>query len=431
MLPAILISVLFFMLMAVPISVSLGIGSVVPYLMGQGPIFDGVMFLRNSLSGLNSTITIAIPLFVLSGIIMARGKISEKLFNIFSFFIGKLPGGLPCAVVVTCLFYGAISGSAPATTAAVGAMTIPLLVSLGYELQFSAALVAVAGGLGVIIPPSIPFILYSSAVKGASVGDMFIAGVIPGLVIGAALMMVAVWYCKKHGEDKEKIHAHVDVLHQKGFGAVLLDSSWALLSPLIILGGIYGGFFTPTEAAAVSVIYSLIIALFAYKTLKFKDLISVFVEAVSTYAPILFIIATASAFGRVLTLTQAPQIIAATLGEAFPNRIALLIVINLFLLVVGMFMDTTPAILILAPILTPIVTAVGVNPVHFGIIMVCNLAVGFITPPVGNNLYVASTLTKVPVMTLARKVLPFMAAFLVVLAAINFIPSISLVLVGD
>lgn len=431
MLPAILISVLFFMLMAVPISVSLGIGSVVPYLMGQGPIFDGVMFLRNSLSGLNSTITIAIPLFVLSGIIMARGKISEKLFNIFSFFIGKLPGGLPCAVVVTCLFYGAISGSAPATTAAVGAMTIPLLVSLGYELQFSAALVAVAGGLGVIIPPSIPFILYSSAVKGASVGDMFIAGVIPGLVIGAALMMVAVWYCKKHGEDKEKIHAYVDVLHQKGFGAVLLDSSWALLSPLIILGGIYGGFFTPTEAAVVSVIYSLIIALFAYKTLKFKDLISVFVEAVSTYAPILFIIATASAFGRVLTLTQAPQIIAATLGEAFPNRIALLIVINLFLLVVGMFMDTTPAILILAPILTPIVTAVGVNPVHFGIIMVCNLAVGFITPPVGNNLYVASTLTKVPVMTLARKVLPFMAAFLVVLAAINFIPSISLVLVGD
>lgn len=430
MLAVILISVLAFMLLAVPISVSLGIGSVVPYLLGQGPIYDGVMFLRNSLSGLNSTITIAIPLFVLSGIIMARGKISEKLFNIFSYFIGKLPGGLPCAVVVTCLFYGAISGSAPATTAAVGAMTIPLLVSLGYELKFSAALVAVAGGLGVIIPPSIPFILYSSAVSGASVGDMFVAGIIPGLLIGAALMVVAVFYCKKHGEDKEKICEHVDALHQKGFGAVLLDSSWALLSPIIILGGIYGGFFTPTEAAVVSVVYSLIIALFVYKTLKFKDLKKIFIEAVSTYAPILFIIATASAFGRVLTLTQAPQIIAKMLGETFPNKVALLIVINLFLLVVGMFMDTTPAILILAPILTPIVTAVGVNPVHFGIIMVCNLAIGFITPPVGNNLYVASTLTKVPVMTLARKVLPFMAAFIVVLVAIIFIPSISLVLVG-
>ncbi|MCQ5130531.1 TRAP transporter large permease [Butyricicoccus faecihominis] len=430
MLAPMLIGVLVLMLLAVPISISLGIASMIPFALNPGFAFDASMFLRNSLSGLNSTITIAIPLFVLSGIIMAKGKISEKLFNIFSYFIGNMPGGLPCAVVVTCLFYGAISGSAPATTAAVGAMTIPLLVSLGYELQFSAALVAVAGGLGVIIPPSIPFILYSSAVSGASVGSMFIAGIIPGLLIGAALMAVAVWYCKKHGEDTQKIQAHVRVLHDKGLVAVLLDSSWALLSPIIILGGIYGGFFTPTEAAAVSVIYSLIISLFVYRTLKLRDLMDVFAEAASTYAPILFIIATASAFGRVLTMTQAPQIIATTLGTAFPNKIALMIVINLFLLIVGMFMDTTPAILILAPILAPIVTAVGINPVHFGIIMVCNLAVGFITPPIGNNLYVASTLTKVPVMSLAKKVLPFMAAFLIVLVAIIFIPQISLVLVG-
>ncbi|MCD8011302.1 MAG: TRAP transporter large permease [Lachnospiraceae bacterium] len=424
----ILIVVILMMFLSLPICISLGVASMVPHVLDPSFAVDAATFLRNCVSGLNSTVTIAIPLFVLAGIIMARGKISEKLFNVFAYFIGDLPGGLPCAVVVTCLFYGAISGSAPATTAAVGAMTIPLLVSLGYELEFSAALVATAGGLGVIIPPSIPFILYSSAVSSASVGDMFVAGIIPGLLIGAALMAVAVWYCRKHGEDKEKIHAHVQKLRDKGLIAVLLDSSWALLSPIIILGGIYSGLFTPTEAAAVSVVYSLIIAIFVYRTVNLHSLLEIFVEAAGTYAPILFIIATASAFGRVLTMTQAPQILAEALGAAFPNKISLLIVINLFLVVVGMFMDTTPAILILAPIFAPIVTAVGVDPVHFGIMMVCNLAVGFITPPIGNNLYVASTLTKVPVMTLARKVLPFMVAFILVLIAIIFIPQISLVL---
>ena len=426
-----ILAVLIFMLLSVPIAMSLGIASMVPHFMMGGKFaFDATMFLRSSLSGLDSTVTIAIPLFVLSGIIMARGGISEKIFNVFAYFIGKLPGGLPCAAVVTCLFYGAISGSAPATTAAVGAMTIPLLTSLGYDLTFSAALVATAGGLGVIIPPSIPFILYSSVADGASIGDMFMAGIIPGLLIGLALMVVAVFICKRKGEDRAKIDAHCDALREKGFLHVFLDSSWAILSPVIILGGIYGGIFTPTEAAAVSVVYSLIISICVYRSLKIKDLWNVFAEACSTYAPILFIIATASAFGKVLTMTQAPQLIATTLGTTFPSKVSLLIVINLFLLVVGMFMDTTPAILILAPIFVPIVTAVGVNPVHFGIIMVCNLAVGFITPPIGNNLYVASTLTKVPVMTLAKNVIPFLITFVGVLILIIFVPAISLALVG-
>lgn len=431
MLGYVIVAVLVFMFLSVPIAISLGIASMVPNVLAGGTFpFDATMFLRSSLSGLDSTITIAIPLFVLSGIIMARGGISEKIFNIFAYFIGKLPGGLPCAAVVTCLFYGAISGSAPATTAAVGAMTIPLLTSLGYDLSFSAALVATAGGLGVIIPPSIPFILYSSVAEGASIGDMFVAGIIPGILIGVALMIVAVILCKKHGEDREKIDAHCDALRAKGFVHVFIDSFWAILSPVIILGGIYSGIFTPTEAAAVSVVYSLIISIFVYRSLKIRELWNVFSEACSTYAPILFIIATASAFGKLLTMTQAPQLIATTLGSTFPGKVSLLIVINLFLIIVGMFMDTTPAILILAPIFVPIVTAVGVNPVHFGIMMVCNLAIGFITPPIGNNLYVASTLTKVPVMKLAKHVIPFMAAFVLVLILIIFVPPISLVLVG-
>lgn len=413
--------------LCVPVSITLGISSIIPKLMNSSFPANIEFIVRQTVGGVDSTPILALPLFVLSGIIMARGDISSKIFNVFSYFVAKRTGGLPCVVVVTCLFYGAISGSGPATTAAVGAMTIPLLVELGYPIAFVTALVAVAGGLGVIIPPSIPFILYGLT-SGESVGKLFLAGIVPGLLIGLCLMVYACFYCHKNGEDTEKLNAYSTRLHEKGAVKVFMESFWAIMTPVIILGGIYGGIVTPTEAACVSVFYSLFVCCFIYKTLGFKDVVEIFREAVNTYAPILFILATAMAFGRVLTMMQAPQAIAQAITSAVSSKIAILIVINIFLLVVGMVMDTAAAILILTPILLPLIKSVGVDPIHFGIIMVVNLAIGFVTPPVGINLYVASSMTGLPVLTIARNAAPFIVAFLLALILITFVPIISLCL---
>lgn len=419
----------FFALLAicVPVSVTLGISSLLPKLLNPAFPANVSFVVRQMLSGVESTPILALPLFVLSGIIMARGEVSAKLFSVFAFFFGKRTGGFPCVVVVTCLFYGAISGSAPATTAAVGAMTIPLLTKLGYDRVFSTALVAVAGGLGVIIPPSIPFILYGLS-SSESVGALFMAGIFPGLLIGLCLMAYAWYYCKTKGEDKEKLRAYTDELHAKGLARLLGESIWALLTPVIILGGIYGGIVTPTEAACVSVVYALAVCCFLDKTLNFKDCIEIFREAVHTYGPILFILATAVAFGRVLALMQAPQYVASLITAVSDNKVVILLIVNAFLLIVGMLMDTGPAILILTPILMPLMQRIGVDPIHFGVIMVVNLAIGFVTPPVGVNLYVASAMTNIPVLKIARGAVPFIVAFFFALMLITFIPSISLYL---
>jgi len=415
------------LILTVPVGITMGISAMVPQLLN--PAFPAKIefIVRQMVGGVDSTPFIAVPLFVLSGIIMARGGVSDKLFNMFSYFAGDKTGGLPCAVVITCLFYGAISGSGPATVAAIGAMTIPLLISLGYEKNFVTALVATAGGLGVIIPPSIPFILYGLS-SGVSVGAMFIAGILPGLLIGFCLMIYAWYYCRRHGEDREKLDAYCRELRKNGLWHIFLNSFWALLTPVIILGGIYGGITTPTEAACVSVVYALIVCCFVYKTMTLRDVVATFKEAVVTYAPITFILAGAMAFGRVLTIMQAPQTIAVAVTGMVSSKVAILIVINLFLLVVGMVIDTSPAILILTPILLPLVQGVGVDPVHFGIIMVVNLAIGFVTPPMGINLFVASSMTGISVVTIAKNAIPFIIAFLIALVLITFIPAISLAL---
>jgi len=342
--PAVVVFLIFVicLILAIPVSISLGIASVLPGAVDPSFTASGTYVIRSMLGGIDSFPLLAVPMFVLSGIIMARGGISRKLFDVFAYFMGKRTAGMPCAVVVTCLFYGAISGSAPATVAAVGSMTIPILMEMGYDKKFSTALVAVAGGLGVIIPPSIPFIMYGTA-SGASVSDLFIAGIIPGVMIGGLLMVYAIYYCKKHGEDQEKKLAMVGKLHDKGLLRVLKDSAFALLSPVIILGCIYTGVASPTEAAVISVFYALIISLFVYKSIKIRDIWTIMVEAIRTYAPILFILAASIAFSRVLTLMQVPQEISAWILAHFTNKIVLLLVLNVFLLIVGMVMDTTIA----------------------------------------------------------------------------------------
>ncbi|MGO5052128.1 TRAP transporter large permease [Lachnospiraceae bacterium LCP25S3_G4] len=424
-----IVLLLFFvcLLIAIPISVSLGIVSVLPGAFDPSFTASAIYVIRSMFGGLDSFPLLAVPMFVLSGIIMARGGISKRLFDLFAYFFGRRTAGLPCAVIVTCLFYGAISGSGIATVAAVGSMTIPILVGLGYDKKFVTAMVAIAGSLGVIIPPSIPFIMFGMS-SGQSVSDIFMAGIVPGIMIGVFLMVYAYIYCKRYGEDKEKINQHVDGLHAKGLWSVFKSSFFALLSPVIILGCIYTGIASPTEAAVISVFYSLIISVVIYKSLEIKELYSVFAEGVRTYAPVLFVLAASIAFSRVLTLMQVPQTISTWILDNFSSKVVILIVVNVVLLLVGMVMDTTPAILILTPILMPIMTGVGVNPIHFGVFMVVNLAIGFVTPPIGVNLFIASSLTEIPVAVISKKVLPMIGFFLIALLLITFIPQISLCL---
>lgn len=415
------------LMIAIPISISLGIVSILPGILDSSFTVSAKYIVRSMFGGLDSFPLLAVPMFIFSGILMARGGISKRLFNVFSYFLGKFTAGIPCAVIVTCLFYGAISGSAPATVAAVGSMTIPFLCELGYDKKFATAIVAVAGGLGVIIPPSIPFIMYGTT-TGESVSDLFMAGIIPGVIIAALLMIYSIVYCNKYGEDREKINKVTGELRKNGLFKLLKESFFALLSPIIILGCIYSGVASPTEAAVISVFYALILSVFIYKSIEIKEIFDVCVETIRTFAPILFILATSVVFSRVLTLMQVPQIVSEWILTNFSNKIIILLVINLVLLAVGMVMDTTPAILILTPILLPIVTAIGVNPIQFGVIMIVNLAIGFITPPIGINLFVASSLTDVPVMDIAKKSIPMIICFLIALLLFTFIPSISLML---
>ncbi len=413
----------------IPIAVALGFTALSAFIMNPTLPANMPYIFRTMVTALDSYSLLAIPLFILSGNIMAQGGISKKLFNFFAYFIGDKTAGMPIATIITCLFYGAISGSGPATVAAVGAMTIPILLELGYDKKFCVSMVAVAGGLGVIIPPSIPFIIYGQS-TGASVGNLFLAGVLPGFLIAGCMIVYAYFFCKIKGEDKEKLKANVVALRSKGFMGMFKDSFWALLTPVIILGGIYSGIVTPTEAANISVVYAIIVSVFIYKSTKFKDLSGIMRDTVATGAPILLVVSIATVFGKVLTLMQAPVLISAAITSTFTTKVSVLLIINLILLFVGMVMDTTPAILILAPIFMPIISAIGVDPIHFGVIMVVNLAIGFVTPPVGINLFVASSISGEPVMDIAKHAMPFIISFFIALMIITFVPAISLALIG-
>ena len=414
--------------LTVPIGVSMVLGAAAPVaVMGQGGSMEQII--NNTFSGANSTPILAIPLFILAGILMAEGAISGRLFNFFAYFVGRFRGGLPCAAIITCLFYGAISGSGPATTAAVGSMVIPFLTGLGYDKKWCAGLVSVAGGLGVIIPPSIPFVLYALA-TGVSTGELFIGGVIPGVLIAVFLMVYAVAYCSRRGEDRRRIDAKLEELYKKGFAALLRESFWALLCPVIVLGGIYSGRFTPTEAATVSVLYALVVSLFIYRSVSLRDIPRLLVSAVRTYAPLAFVLAFATAFGRVLSLIRATKAVESFILGGFGSGAAVLSALVLLFLLLGMVMDTGPAIVILAPVFLPAVRALGVGEVHFGVVLVCCLSIGLATPPFGLDLFVAAKLSDEQSMAVAKSALGFVAAFLAALLLIAYIPGLSTALLA-
>lgn len=414
--------------LTVPIGVSMVLGAAAPVaVMGQGGSMEQII--NNTFSGANSTPILAIPLFILAGILMAEGGISGRLFNFFAYFVGRFRGGLPCAAIITCLFYGAISGSGPATTAAVGSMVIPFLTGLGYDKKWCAGLVSVAGGLGVIIPPSIPFVLYALA-TGVSTGELFIGGVIPGVLIAVFLMVYAVAYCSRRGEDRGRIDAKLEELYKKGFAALLRESFWALLCPVIVLGGIYSGRFTPTEAATVSVLYALVVSLFIYRSVSLRDIPRLLVSAVRTYAPLAFVLAFATAFGRVLSLIRATKAVESFILGGFGSDAAVLSALVLLFLLLGMVMDTGPAIVILAPVFLPAVRALGVGEVHFGVVLVCCLSIGLATPPFGLDLFVAAKLSDEQPMAVAKSALGFVAAFLAALLLITYIPGLSTALLA-
>jgi C4-dicarboxylate transporter DctM subunit len=421
MIALVFIIMIVLLILSAPIAVALGLAVVLPSQIDPSFMTSNAYIIRSVITGTESTTLLAIPLFVLAGSVMTHGGISRRLFDVCEMLVGKMRGGIPCAVILTCMFYGAISGSGPATCAAVGAMAMPILLELGYDRTFSAALIASAAGLGIIIPPSIPMILWGTA-TGASVGDMFIGGIIPGILITLALMAYTRYYCSRNGEDRAKIDNALASLQQRGFLSVLKEGFWAILTPVIILGGIYSGLMTPTEAASIAVVYALIVSMFIYKSIRVQDLWGMICESIASYGGIMALIALASAFSRVLSLLGAPQALASWLLATFPNKYSFLIALNIVLLLLGMLIDCGPAIVIIGPLLTPIAEALNINLVHLGLIVVINLAIGFVSPPFGLNLFVASPIAQVSVDKLGKKAIPFALCIILVLLLITYIP---------
>lgn len=404
--------------LSVPIGFSIGL-SVVAYALATGSVNMG--YIASGLfASCDSFPLMAIPFFILSGALMEGGGLSKRLVLFFDALVGHLTGGLAIVTVVTCMFFGAISGSGPATTAAVGAIMVPTMVEKGYDKRFAMALVAASGCLGVIIPPSIPMVSYGISVN-ASIATMFMAGFMPGVVLGTLLIATAVVICKKSG-----FTGNGETFGWNKVAGSFKDAFWAILSPVIILGGIYSGLFTPTEAAVVSVVYALLVGIFIYKELDTKQIYKKFAEAACTHGTVNIIVGTSTILGRVLTLEQIPDAIAKSMISLTDNRIIILLIINLLLLGCGCLLETNSSILILAPILFPVVASFGVDIVHFGIIMVVNLAIGFITPPVGVNLFVACGIGQIPFADLVKRIVPFLVALLVGLVLITYVPAIAM-----
>ncbi|WP_102707487.1 TRAP transporter large permease [Terribacillus saccharophilus] len=410
------------LLLSVPIGIALALSSIATLLYAQDMPLE---FLAQGLiTSVDSFPIMAVPFFILAGEIMGKGGLSKRLIKVAESIVGNISGGFAMTTIITCFFFAAISGSGPATVAAIGGIMIPAMVQMGYSKQFAAGIVAAAGTLGVIVPPSIPMIVYGVA-SGTSVGDLFIAGVLPGILIAVLMLVYVYFYARKKG-----FSGSGEAFSFKRLIRAVWDAKWALIVPVIILGGIYGGFFTPTEAAVVAVVYGLIAGVLLYKELRLKDLYDICRNAALMTATIMLIIGAATAFGKIMIIEQMPAKIAGGMLSISDNPIILITLIVILLLFVGMVMDTTAAIIIFTPLLLPVGVELGFDPVHYGIIIILTLVIGFITPPIGVNLFVASEISGLSIMKISKAIVPYIAIMLLALILIILIPEIALLLLG-
>lgn len=409
-------------LIGVPIGFAIGAATLFTlYFFSDIPL---ILIAQNSVAGVDSFPLMAIPFFILAGNLMTVGGLAKRLLDFAGVCFGFITGGLSMVTTVACMFFAAISGSAVATTSAIGSFMIPAMTEKKYDIGFSASLAAAAGTIGVIIPPSIPFVIYG-VVVGASIGDLFIAGIIPGLLMGVVLLTTCYIISKKNGYEGT---GHIPTAAE--VWASFKSAFWALLSPVIVLGGIYAGVFTPTEASVIAVVYSLIVGVFIYKELDFKGIYQALFGTMVVNGVTSFMIGLSMAFAIFLSMEQIPAQITEFLTGITSNKFLLLLLINLFLLLVGSLIDNIPATIILSPILLPVVTQIGMSPITFGVVITMNLAIGFITPPYGINIFVAMAVANITMEAMIKYLVWFFLALLVALAITTYVPATTLFLLG-
>ena len=428
------ISLFIMLLVGVPIGFAIGGATMIS--MFYCTDLNMVISAQYCYSGISSFTVMAIPFFMLAGLLMSSGGIAKRIVNVASALIDFVTGALGCVTILSCMFFGALSGSGMATASAIGGMMIPEMKKKGYDPAYAAILVCFGGIVGPIIPPSLSFVLYG-ATTGTSVPNLFLGGILPGILLGLGYVTLNIIICKKNGTDVNhdgKNDKNVEMVPMKTLlirrlKKILIatkDGFWALLSPVIILGGIYSGVFTPTEAACISVVYSAIISLFVYKEMNFKQLLKVLIDSAVINGITSFLLGYSTVFSTFLTFENVPQMITAFLSTVSSNKYIILLLINIFLLVLGCFLDTVPAVIVVAPMLFPTIKALGIDPVHFGVIMAVNLAIGLCTPPYGCNLFVGAAVAKIKMESMFKYIVPFMAASIIMLLIITYVPWLSL-----
>lgn len=412
------VSFIVLMVLSVPVGYAIGIATLITL-----TCFSNIpvaLITQNAITGCDSFPLMAIPFFMLAGNLMSSGGIAKRIVDFADTLLGWIQGGLCIVTTLACMFFAAISGSAMATTSAIGGFMIPEMEKRGYNKPFSASLAAAAGTIGVIIPPSIPFVIYAVVVN-ASVSELFVAGIIPGILMGVALIVVSTARSKKEGGTARGSRPKL-----RQVWISLKGAFWALLTPVIILGGIYTGIFTPTESAVVAVVYCFVISVFVYKEITIKGVYQAFYKSISVNGMTTFMVGLSMAFAAYLAMEQIPQKIASVMLGITDNRILLLLLINLFLLFIGCLIDNIPATIILSPILLPVVEKLGMSPITFGVMLTMNLAIGFVTPPYGINLFVAAGISEEPITRLIRPMLVFIGGLLVVLMLTTFVTPVTL-----
>ena len=406
----------FLLFLGLPVGFAIALASLAAILHADLPM---AVFMQRMYFGLDSFPLMAVPLFMLAGTLMGYGGITRRIISLALAFLGNIQGSLAHVVAVSGMILGSISGSGVANIAALGSIMVPEMKKRGYDPGFSAALVATTGINGLILPPSIAIIIYGVATQ-TSIGDLFMAAVGPGLLIGALILGYSYYYTKKMGYPKEGKVAWSERLSR------LRESIWALMMPILLIGGIYLGVFTPTEAGAIVSMYAFLIGMFIYKEIKIKDIPKICLEAALSTAVIAMIIAGTSLFGWLMSIEQIPRAISGFMLSLTDNRIILLLLINLLMLIIGMFLDSGPKIMLFAPIFAPVALSLGMDLLQFGVIVVINAAIGLLVPPVATGLFVASSVSGVPLATLAKRLVPFFGLMLIVLMMVTFIPAMTM-----